>query len=130
MCINPAVSLPLGMQYPNLMIDHYVNYCHHWFGLYKNRLTLALREGTFAFSSLSSVSPLQLRADAALQVGHLPERHAATQRQQLGQGHAAHCRDTHHYNTVLIIKYQYKILVIIIHYNTRHSERAPDNWRM
>lgn len=36
--------------------------------------------------------PPQFSAHAALQVRHLPESHAATQSQQLGQTHAVHCR--------------------------------------
>lgn len=41
----------------------------------------------FHFSS----PPPQFSAHAALKVRHLPERHTATQSQQLGQTHAVHC---------------------------------------
>lgn len=42
------------------------------------------------FFRLSSPPP-QLSAHTALKVRHLPERHTATQSQQLGQTHAVHC---------------------------------------
>lgn len=43
-----------------------------------------------------SSPPPQLSTHAALKVRHLPESHAATCSQQLGQTHTVHCRRERH----------------------------------
>lgn len=79
-----------------------------------------------------SSPPPQLGAHTALKVRHLPESHAATQSQQLGQTHTVHCRRETH---MCVVKRKYGALRQVTpcpcrprQWHSPCSPCSPDSW--